>query len=239
MKPKLKNIKFIGKAAYIEDENILVFGDVHIGYEEALNKQGIFVPLMQFKQTIDDLNYIFSEINKIDKIVILGDLKHEFGVISHQEWNETLKFLDELEKHCNEIILIKGNHDTILGPIADKRKIKVVQNYKKGKYFFIHGDKPMIEMYDKDIEYIFAGHVHPAVSLREDVKVEKYKCFLVGKEKNKIVIVLPSFMPSIEGSDLMQSRLKLFNEIDLSKYYVFALSDDQKNIYELGKLEDI
>src|SRR3989344_8917534 len=124
---KISNgIELIDLALY--SDKILVMSDFHIGYEEALNKQGIFVPRFQFKEIMQRLEGIFSRLKgrKIESIVILGDLKHEFGTISDQEWRHTLQLLDYFSAKAKETILIKGNHDTILGPIASKRNVKVV-----------------------------------------------------------------------------------------------------------------
>ncbi len=125
----LGNIEIVDLALFINKH--LILSDFHIGYEEALNKQGILVPRFQFEEIIKRLETIFSKLKKkkIEKIVINGDLKHEFGTISDQEWRLTLRLLDFLGKHCKEIILIKGNHDTILGPIAKKRNVKVLGHY--------------------------------------------------------------------------------------------------------------
>ncbi|MBI2207881.1 metallophosphoesterase [Candidatus Woesearchaeota archaeon] len=123
------NIELVDLAVYTN--RTLIVSDFHIGYEEALNKQGILMPRFQFKEVIERLGNIFRKLKgrKIDKIVILGDLKHEFGTISEQEWRHTLRLLDYLGQRCKEIILIKGNHDTILGPIAQKRNVKVQDYY--------------------------------------------------------------------------------------------------------------
>lgn len=125
----MNNIEMIDLGLYFEGN--LIFSDFHIGFEEALNKQGILVPRFQFKSIIDRLDKIFLKLKdkKIDKIIINGDIKHEFGTISEQEWRHTLRLLDYLLKKCDEVILIKGNHDTVLGPIADKRKVKVLDYY--------------------------------------------------------------------------------------------------------------
>src|SRR3989338_9325398 len=123
------NIQIIDLGLY--SKKTLVFTDFHIGYEEALNKQGILMPRFQFREIIERLENIFGKLKgrEIEKIVILGDLKHEFGTISEQEWRHTLRLLDYLGQHCREIILIKGNHDTILGPIAKKSNVKVRDYY--------------------------------------------------------------------------------------------------------------
>ena len=125
----LPNMEIVDLALYLD--STLVIADVHIGYEEALNKQGVLVPRLQFDEMVKRMEAIFSHLKgkKIERIVVNGDLKHEFGTISEQEWRNTLKFLDLLAKHCNEIVLIKGNHDTILGPIAKKRNVKVLDYY--------------------------------------------------------------------------------------------------------------
>ena len=125
----LPNLEIVDLALFFD--STLVIADIHIGYEEALNKQGVLVPRLQFGEMVKRMESIFNKLKnkKIEKIVVNGDLKHEFGTISEQEWRNTLKFLDLLAKHCDEIILIKGNHDTILGPIAKKRNVKVLDYY--------------------------------------------------------------------------------------------------------------
>jgi len=125
----LKDFELIDLAVYTN--NTLIVSDFHIGYEEALNKQGVYVPRFQFSEIMKRLEAIFEKLKnkKIERIVINGDLKHEFGTISNQEWRHTLRLLDYFGRHCDEIILIKGNHDTILGPIAEKRKVKVLEYY--------------------------------------------------------------------------------------------------------------
>ncbi len=123
------NIELIDLGIYTN--KTLIFADFHIGYEEALNKQGLLVPRFQFDEIIKRLDKVFLKLKtrKIDRIIVNGDINHEFGTISDQEWRHTLKLLDYLGRHCKEIILVKGNHDTILGPIARKRNVKVVEHY--------------------------------------------------------------------------------------------------------------
>jgi metallophosphoesterase superfamily enzyme len=70
--------KMISKAVFFPKEKILAISDLHVGYEEALNKSGILIPHSQFKQTISDLDEIFMKIKKekweVREVVILGDL---------------------------------------------------------------------------------------------------------------------------------------------------------------------
>ena len=257
----LPNIEIVDLALYFE--GTLVISDVHIGYEEALNKQGVLVPRLQFEEMANRMNHIFELLKnkKIEKIIINGDLKHEFGTISEQEWRNTLKFLDLLAKHCKEIILIKGNHDTILGPIAKKRNVRVldylivesltsnsnnektslikkslkkIMKSNKNKVLIAHGDK-VLDI--KNYGTIIIGHEHPAVSLKEGPRVEQYKCFLKGKYKGKNLIVQPSFNSIIEGTDILRDEiLSPFLQQNLDNFYVYVVED---KVYEFGKLKNL
>ena len=62
----------------------LVIADVHIGYEEVLNKRGILVPRTQLEEMEKRLGKIFEKLKnrKIERIIVNGDLKHEFSTIS-------------------------------------------------------------------------------------------------------------------------------------------------------------
>jgi len=232
------NLKIIDLGLLIKDQNILVLADFHIGYEEELNKQGILVPRFQFKDVIKRLGKIFLKKIKIDKIIMNGDLKHEFGRISEQEWRETLRLLDFLAKFCNEIILVKGNHDKILGPIAKKKNIRIVEHYltKKG-VLMVHGHKIPKKELLKKAKTIVIGHEHPAISLREDVRTEKFKCFLKGKYKRKNLVVIPSFCLATEGNDILKEKpLSPFLEQDLRNFEVFIVAD---KVYDFGKIKNL
>jgi putative SbcD/Mre11-related phosphoesterase len=231
----LPNIDIVDLALYFD--STLVIADVHIGYEEALNKQGILVPRLQFEEIVKRIVAIFRQLKgrKLKTIVVNGDLKHEFGTISEQEWRNTLKFLDLLSKYCKEIVLIKGNHDTILGPIAKKRNVKIVDSISVGKVLVTHGDK--IPNTIKNFDTVIIGHEHPAVSLKEGPRVEQYKCFLKGRYKGKNLIVQPSFNPIIEGTDiLIDGILSPFLQQNLDNFDVFIVED---KIYKFGKLRNL
>ena len=233
------NLKIVDLGLLIKDKRILIFSDFHIGYEEALNKQGILVPRFQFKDVIKRLGKIFSELKKtkLEKIIINGDLKHEFGRISEQEWRETLRLLDFLTNFCNEIILVKGNHDTIIGPIAEKKKVKIVEHFLVGNTLIIHGNKIPEKGLLKKAKTIVIGHEHPAISLREDIRIEKFKCFLKGKYKRKKLIIMPSFCLATEGTDVLKEKLiSPFLDHDLRNFEVFVVAD---KVYDFGKVKNL
>ena len=71
------NIEIIDLALYLKKENILIIADSHIGFEEALNKQGILVPRIHFKDLVKRLEKILNKITisstskRIDEILAL------------------------------------------------------------------------------------------------------------------------------------------------------------------------
>ena len=230
-----KCIKIIDLCLYLKKEKILVIGDVHIGYEEALNKQGILMPRFQFPELIKRLEKIVKDL-EVKEVILIGDLKHEFGTISETEWRHTLQFLDFLFKFTKKIILIRGNHDTILGPIADKRGLEIKDYYKVKDVYFCHGDLISDDNDFKKSKIIVIGHVHPAVSLKER-RVETYKCFLKGRWKRKILIVMPSFNLVTEGVDILKEELlSPFLHQNLDDFDVYIVED---KVYEFGKLKNI
>jgi len=228
------SIRIVDLALLIGDN--LVIADTHIGYEEELNKRGVLIPRFQFKDIVQRLERILGR-KKFRKIIINGDVKHEFGRISEQEWRNTLKLLDFLKKHCSEVVLIKGNHDKILGPIAGKRNVNLVESYKINDILVVHGNNDKLnELNDKSIKTIIIGHEHPAVSLREGSHVEKFKCFLMGKWKSKILIVQPSFNLVTEGTDVTKERLLSPFLKDIRNFEVFVVED---TVYHFGKVSGL
>jgi hypothetical protein len=237
----IKGIEILGKSLWIKKLKTLILADLHTGYEEALNKQGLLVPRTQFKETISELNALINEVQEKFKtkpltIVINGDLKHEFGEISQQEWIETTKVLDLLLKNSKEVILVKGNHDTMLEPIAKKKKLKIVDYYMAGEICILHGDKIFLDPLINAKTLIIA-HEHPAISLNEGPKRETYKCFLYGSWKNKKLIVMPSFLTATIGYDIQNRKmLSPFLKQGLDYFDVYIVGD---KVYKFGKLKNI
>ena len=242
----LPGIETADLALYLKKENIMVIGDVHLGYEEAMAKHGVFMPRFQFKDTISRLEKIFSLLQqrikglkkeKLEAVVVNGDLKHDFGTISDQEWREILKFIDFLLEHAGQVILIKGNHDIKLAPIARKRGIVVVENIAINDKFICHGHEVHASKEFEKSKVVIVGNEHPAVSLRDGARSELYKCFVVGKWKSKKMIVMPSFNQITIGTDILKEKfISPFMQQNLSSFEVFVVGDQ---VYHFGKVRNI
>jgi uncharacterized protein len=91
-------------------EKYLVIPDIHVGFEEKIIKKGIFI---DSKENVDEIINILLDIEyreKINNLIILGDLKSSINIITRSEWNNIPYFLNELSKLFN-IFIIPGNHD--------------------------------------------------------------------------------------------------------------------------------
>jgi len=236
----LPGISAFGLALWVEKNKALVIGDLHLGIEEMFNKKGVMVPRFNFLAIKKHLlDRVFSKA-KPKIIVINGDLKHEFGTVSGQEWSETIDMLRFLQRHCKRLVLVKGNHDTILGPIAKWENLKIEKEgilLPKSRVFVTHGEKvPKGEGFKK-AKTVVIGHEHPSVKIRDRHKEEKFKCFLAGKFKEKKLVVMPSLNFVSIGSDVRSNEtMSPFLENGVKNFNVFAVAD---KIYNFGKLKDL
>jgi hypothetical protein len=229
----IKGIKVVDLALVIG--KTLVLGDVHIGYEEALNKQGVLIPRFQYADIVNRIESILGS-GTFDTIVINGDLKHEFGVISRTEWKQTLDILQLLETHCKKIVLVRGNHDKILEPIARVKNLTIVDEYVVNDIYICHGHKIPTTAAFKKAKVVVIGHEHPAVNLDSGVRVEKYKCYLLGTYRAKKLIVMPSFNLVGEGTDVLKDRLLSPFLKDINSFKVYVVGD---KIYDFGKVSKL
>lgn len=232
----IKGVEIKDLALYFKKEKILLIADLHVGYEEALNKQGIMVPRFHGKDILKRLDIITKEL-EIETVIINGDLKHEFGTISDQEWRDALRVLDFLLKKCKRIILIKGNHDKILDPIAKKRNVEVADEFIINNTIIVHGDKIPKTLPFLSAKNIIIGHEHPAVSIKHENRVEKFKCFLKGKYNKQTLVVQPSLSLITEGTDVLSEKLlSPFLKQDLRKFKVFIVGDE---VLEFGAIKNL
>ena len=231
----LENVRIEGLGLFIESEQALVISDLQIGYEEQLTRKGVLVPKTQLKDLSKELTTLLRRV-KPKTVVINGDLKHEFGRINRQEWTGVLKILDIILEHCNNIVLVKGNHDLVLSPIAEKRNIKVVESYKTAGILIIHGHETA-EL-EKDVKIIIIGHDHPAIGLKEHNRTETFKCFLKGKYKGRDLLVLPSFNFLHPGSNILNEKtLSPYLERGIKNFEVYIVENNKT--YDFGKIKEL
>lgn len=174
-------------------EKTAVIADLHLGIENAMQNLGIAIPRMQIVDVIGRVNEIIDKF-EVEKLIIAGDLKHEFGENLPYEWDDVRGFLDSIDV---EISVVRGNHDNFLSTILSEYSIELKEYEQIGDFYVIHGHK------DLGFEKVIMGHEHPAVKFRHGGAIYSYPCFLVA---DKTKFVLPAFSSIVSGSDVLQGE---------------------------------
>ncbi len=227
-----KQIRFLEDSLVIGD--ILVISDLHIGNDDFM-EESLFEKLEQL------FDYLKKEKIGVKKIVVLGDIKDKFGEINDIEWRGVIRLLDFLLskiKDKEDLIIIKGNHDSVLKPILDKRNIVLRDFYILDDLGFIHGNKLYKEC--EDCKILFMGHFHPLVTLKDKYKSERYKCFLKGIYDKKEIYILPNFNPIYTGFSFGISDNEEFSDIkerDLKNFQVIIYDSKERKDLSFGKLK--
>ncbi|MFP4524350.1 MAG: metallophosphoesterase [Candidatus Woesearchaeota archaeon] len=197
----LHDAEFIGPALLLNNK-VLILSDLHLGAEAAIVGNGVLLPRTQKDDTFQLIDDILERCAP-DKIILNGDIKHEFGTIQDEEWRDVLQLLDKLNQKA-DLDVIKGNHDTILLPILRKRGLKAKDSINIDGNLIIHGDRePAKEELDQATRIII-GHEHPSLLLDDGIRQERYKAFLTGTYKDRELIITPSMYPLVEGSDVIK-----------------------------------
>ena len=201
---EFQNFQNIGSqpALYNTELDILVIGDLHLGLEGSMTSKGSYVPKFQLEDIKDEIQHLQDE-TEASRILVNGDLKNQYST-SYTEKQELDEFLKFLQETFEEVILIKGNHDTILDNTAEKYGLELREHYLEDKVLFTHGHMKMDNFKNFEFDTIVIGHEHPALALTDDVGVkEKVACVLYGETKDgKNLIVLPAYSKISNGSEV-------------------------------------
>lgn len=211
---------------YLEDYDTAVMADFHLGYEDVMAQKGVFLPKLQYPYIFDLLTKIFDKYAP-KRVIIDGDLKHEFSRNMPQEWNEIESIIDFFVDRA-ELIVIRGNHDNFLKGILRRRGIDMHNAYTLGKYIFAHGHKDIEIPSDK---VLIMAHEHPSITLRDEVYATvKIPCFLYSPQ----IIVLPAVSLYAAGTDI--SRNEFISPIlrrEKPNFKIFGI-DEKEGILPLG-----
>jgi putative SbcD/Mre11-related phosphoesterase len=216
-------------ALYLNEHRILLLADLHIGYESALKQKGVHLPQASFpyiKHVVESL----IESTSPEGVVFLGDLKHEFGKPSAQEWVEVQSLLATLINLGVKVHVVRGNHDNYILKILSRFNVGLHDPMMRlGDFVLIHGDK-LVEI-PKDAKTVIMAHEHPAVSSR-DISGSRYKfkCFLVGKYEKYRLVVMPALSPLSSGVGINETRPEdllspILRRTDIDKFTPIAVEE--------------
>ena len=186
IKHTVSNNDFIlhgSRTVFWEQEKILILSDLHIGKTGHFRKSGIPIPASVTKEDMQRLVDSF-QFFKPSQLVIVGDLFHS---IENKEHDWFLKWRNDFP-HV-DFLLVKGNHDIVAEAWYQRARIDIaLKTWQKNNISFVHH----IEDYSAatEDEFIFSGHLHPAVTISGMGKQSlRFPCFYFTEK----YAVLPAF----------------------------------------------
>ena len=172
----LDSIDAVDLFLYLKKYHTFIISDIHIGYEESLNRHGILIPRNNYSDLLLRLEKVLEKLSDLKSIIINGDIIHEFGKVSRDEKDLVKKLLKFLTVYA-PVTIIEGNHDKALRYIVGENT-EIIDKKILENILVIHGDKIPSKASLKNIKTIIIGHEHPAITISSGSRGEKFKCFL-------------------------------------------------------------
>jgi len=235
-----EGFEILGEVLYIKSLNALVIADTHFGYEGVMAENGVFLPKVNYKHILGQIELAVAKTNA-KMLIVNGDIKNEFDKVAAEEFTEVNDFVRYCKQKDLQLFLIKGNHDNFV----DSLKALGIRIFKQElllqNFLFFHGEEFPSQNVEK-ADFLITAHEHPAIAIYSDLGVkEKLKCFLFGEYENKKVVVLPAInffstgeeLNIIPKGELLSPFLK---KVDIDSFDVYA-----EGLYfgKLGKLRKI
>jgi hypothetical protein len=208
----------------------VVVGDLHLGYERALESEGLYLPRMNTDSIRDMLNRIICTYEP-KRFVLLGDIKHDFAKAPYECRLEVMKVI-KLMADTADVTVIKGNHDNFLQNILSDMDIELYDHADVYGFRLEHGH------IDSGKRPVVIGHEHPSVRISDPMNGSvKIQCFLHSERDG--VIVIPPFSPLSSGTDMAEESFMsdACRKADMDSAKVYGVSDI--GLLRLGTLGEL
>lgn len=229
----LPRVRITSDRCLVLDEGpTVVLGDLHLGYERALEQEGMYIPRINTDSIRSALNDILCRYEP-SRVVLLGDVKHDFKRAGYEERNEVKRVLGLLGEAA-ETVVIKGNHDNYIQNIISDMGMLAVDHIDIMGFRLEHGHV------DSGVRPVIIGHEHPSVRIPGSVGGGlKIQCFVHAR--NDGVIVLPPFSPFSSGNDLVLDKACVMapalKASDFGHADIYGVTD--MGVMCLGTLEEL
>lgn len=230
------------------EERVLVAADLHLGLEHELWLGGVSIP-SQTEKILASLLGFLEKINP-DRLLLLGDIKHNVPRTSWQEKREVPEFLRRL---CDRVVveIVPGNHDSNLADMAPQgARVRSSSGFVLDDVGYFHGhtwpDERVLRA-----RSLVTGHLHPAIRLFDPLghsfsrpvwakarlsssAVEEH----YGFSRDSEIVVAPAFnhlcggLPLNEPAEEMRGPLLAMADLDSARLYLLDGTD-------LGTLAEI
>ena len=197
-----------------EGQRAVVIGDVHIGLEQALARDGLRVP--------DQTPHLRARVEALlhhhrgTRLVVVGDLKETIGHTTNADARKLRAFMRGLGVPVD---LVPGNHDADLGWLGvEQVTLHPATGIKLGDVALTHGhtwpDDAIM-----DAKLLVTSHHHPMLGLRDELgKLHKEPCWVKGPfrkaararwpqlPKGAHFIIMPAFNELLSGHPITAPR---------------------------------
>lgn len=240
----------------LEDELILVVGDLHLGISAELSERGIEIP-SRIPEARERLLKIIED-EGADRLFLLGDVKHNIPVTSWEEWENLPDFFAELGKKT-KVEMVPGNHDGDIEGLIP-RGVTLHESsgttIADGKISLFHGHAwPDPKLFQSEL--LISGHNHPAIEFKDNlesritepawIKTTLKPENLPEKFQNKVegdgpeITIIPAFSKLV-GNGAINREIPEELLGPLFKNNVIDLEDAEVHLLDrtfLGKLKDL
>ena len=240
-------------------KRLLAIADLHLGVEDQYRKAGAHIGSDMEKTAGKVLSALKA--NKVSRLVVVGDIKHNIPWISLQETREVPRFFEILSNGVERIELVLGNHDGDLKRLFTKDQVKKMNirfhsdAFVLGECAFFHGHKwPTEKVMGK--RYLILSHNHPSVELPQGIGMSIYMpCWVrAGPVTAKIAkrypdvaldpecefIIMPAMLSEARGTAVNSLHGKMLGPlfagglVDIENGRVFLLDGT-----ELGSVKEL
>lgn len=139
---------------------VLMIADLHLGKDATFRAASIGVPRGSTAATLDRVSAMVAA-TESRELMILGDLFHARSSLTTETCEQWESFL--ARHHDVDVTLIRGNHDSSVGPLPPHWPISVVESS-------LHLDGIALSHFPgpcpDGADVLIAGHTHPADVIR-------------------------------------------------------------------------
>lgn len=101
------------------DYATLLVSDLHLGLEKEMASKGFRIPPYSQKM-LDRINSI-AERNRLNRVMVVGDVKHSIGKVQDVDWSILPWFFGALLDIFQSVEVVPGNHDGMIGRLLPSR----------------------------------------------------------------------------------------------------------------------
>lgn len=178
---QFEGVQYEDRAVWLPEHGTLVLADVHLGRARS---SGVDLPIGSHADILERLEVLLDD-HEPDRVVIAGDLVHEFDSVPYGVAETVKELVGLVESRGADVVVTAGNHDAALDRVTS---VDTVPEWSLGPDTLVHHGH---EIPDRDTERYIIGHDHPAIT----IEGSRRPCYLACPDQfeGRDVLVLPAF----------------------------------------------